>query len=173
MYRIFYYFLFSLIFSCTSNPEQLKLIPKPEENYITKPGDCWIEISSHNIQKNSFFNTTIKINSEVEKVAAYGFTIEYDSKIIELDETKGRHGIESGKDGYYAVFKFDKKNIIEIVGFDTYGKGPGKNLEFVILYWKAKKKGTSIITLAIDSLYDRNAETIGNPQGYGIQIQIE
>lgn len=183
-----------LIISCTSNPEysahssktlqpvitptpapapKLKMFPDAEENYITQPGDCWIKTATKTIPIGSSFVTTIHGNSGTQKLAAYGFTVYYDSRFIEIDKSKGSHNIEAGKDGFIAAMNNNDPNKIQIGGFDARGKGPGNDLEIVILYWNAKKKGNSSIALEIHTLVDISTIKIGNPQGYGIRIQIE
>jgi hypothetical protein len=147
--------------------------PAPSSNPGNQAGEMWLELPGETVSINSLFSTQIFINTGNQKVAAYGITLQYDSSLIILDKEKGNNGVSAGEDGYLAAVNASHPGITVIAGFDTFGKGPGKTLQFLTIHWKAVKKGQASIKLKIDTLSDETTQPIGVKKGYGITFDIK
>ncbi|MBN2536575.1 MAG: hypothetical protein JXB88_27075 [Spirochaetales bacterium] len=161
-------------------PESIS-VPTPEPTRILKPteepspeaGELWFELSEKQIIINSPFSTELRINTGDRKVAAYGIHIKYDPSFINVDAGMGNNGVVTGADGFVAAVNAGKPGTIMIAGFDVMGKGPGKNLHFFTIYWKAVKKGSTTIEIKVNQLADEVTKPIGIKKGRLLSFEVK
>ncbi|MBN1697646.1 MAG: hypothetical protein JW881_09045 [Spirochaetales bacterium] len=146
--------------------------PKPE--YILPgSGNVWIVPEELTVAAGEAFTTEIHINSGNQKVASYGIDLTFTSDIIQIDVSKGETGIEAGKDGYVSAVNPNLKDMAKLAGFDVHGTGPGVDLNFLTVHWKAVKKGTSKINITVDKVTDEKTNDVGRPKGIGGTVIVE
>lgn len=153
-------------------PEPTK-IPEPSEEPAPEAGELWLELSKKSITTDSLFSTELRLNTGDQKIAAYGIYIHYDSAILNLDAGKGNNGVVTGADGFVAAVNAAQPGKIFIAGFDAIGKGPGTNLHFFTIYWKAVKKGSTTIEIEIDKLTDEFIRPLGVTKGRSVTFTVE
>jgi hypothetical protein len=143
------------------------------EGYHTKAGDCWIEIPAESMYAGEEFIAVIHLNSGEQKPAAYGFSVFFDPSNVSINKNRGSNGIEAGKDGFVCAVNTNQQNAIIIVGFDTIGKNPVKDLQFLIIHFNAISRGNVLISLVVHDLTDVYTNSIGVPQGYSAKVEIK
>jgi hypothetical protein len=87
--------------------------------------------------------------------------------MVEVDTTKGIAGVEPGVDGFVSEVNAENPGIILISGFDPEGKGPGEDMEFIIINWIAKLEGRTAIALHIRDLVDPDTNQLLSRGFYG------
>jgi hypothetical protein len=177
-YHAFFYFYFSILllffFLCCSkqiHPKQTAL--DSEKNMPEGSGTVRIVPERMSVAVGSYFTVTILVNSGIQKVAAYGFILKFDQNIIETDISKGNHGVEPGPHGFFGAVNTNIPNQLFVAGFDVAGKGPGNELRFLIVYFRALQKGKCRIALTVDNLIDEAKKQIGSPKGTGCEITVK
>lgn len=161
------------IFSCvgdknTKSPQVIRM-PKEKQG----PGDVWIEPSELTVAAGSTFTNEIHMNSGNQLVAAYGFIIFYDAKMISVDVEIGNSGTTEGPDGFVHAVNPNNSGELVVSGFDVSGKGgPGEDLNMVTAHWIAEKKGESTMHIEIKNLVDEEYADVGKPAGYAAKIVI-
>lgn len=162
-----------LLFSGCGKQTGPKRSPVPEKEIIPGSGRVWITPVISTVQDSSEFKTDVYVNSGDQKVAAYGFLINFSEDIINLDTEKGNSGVEPGKDGYIAALNANVPGQIFVAGYDVYGKGPGKELHFLVINWRAAKKGETTITITVKNLADETTGIIGKPLGISSKVIVQ
>lgn len=123
----------------------------------------WMEPASQDAGMSSPFTIEVHVNTGSQRLAAYGFTLTYDSSIISVDLASG-NGVEEGPDGFVAAVNSNNQGSIVISGFDAAGTGPGSNLHVLTVHFIAgDTPGTTTIGLEVDALADPDTNDIGNP----------
>jgi hypothetical protein len=139
---------------------------------VTEPGTVWIEPSSLMVNVGDYFFVEVHINSGTQKIAAYGLYITYDSTIIELYSSAGTNGIETGPYGFISATAATSEGLIRPSGFDTAGTGPGTDLHFLTIHFRAVSVGTTIIDVSVDDLVDESTAAIGTPNGINGEVTV-
>lgn len=116
--------------------------------------NIWIEPVEMAAYEGAEFQTEIHINSQDSIIAAYGFAVGYDTTMVDVDTSLGTDGVQPGTDGFLSTVNTGNPGIILISGFDAEGKGPGEDMEFVIINWIAKLAGRTAIALHVRDLVD-------------------
>jgi hypothetical protein len=146
--------------------------PVPE--YILPgSGNVWIVPEEITVKAGEEFTTEIHVNSGNQKVASYGLDLTFTSSIISIDTSKGESGVDAGKDGYISAANANFQNLMKIAGFDVYGTGPGPDLNFLKVYWKAVGSGTSKINITVDKITDEKTRDLGRPMGIGATVTVQ
>ena len=130
-----------------------------------------LEIST--VAVNTEFQTKIYINSGNQKVAAYGFLLNFSNDIINLDVNKGNSGVDPGADGYVAALNTSVPGQLFVAGYDVYGKGPGVELHFLTINWRAMKAGETSITITVRNLVDETTGIVGKPIGISGKVVVQ
>ncbi|MBN2534616.1 MAG: tandem-95 repeat protein, partial [Spirochaetales bacterium] len=117
------------------------------------------------VNEGDLFTVEIHINSGEQKIASYGIDITYDSAILAVDTETDSDGVSRGPDGFIAAVNPKTPGLLKISGFDTSGSGPGQDLNFLTVYWKAIGTGTSLIHPIVNTLTDELTNKVGNPIG--------
>jgi hypothetical protein len=132
------------------------------------PGDCNVSFDPQNsIQSlDSTFQIGVTVNSGSQELAAYGFTITYDSAILSAAD------VEEGADGFLAAANTGNPGEIVASGFDASGTGPGSNLQVLVITFNAIAEGTSPLGLSVDQLVDSATNTIGTACGNSGSIEV-
>ena len=151
-------------------PKQTQI---PERDIIPGSGNVRILPETITTQVASEFTTDIFVDSGDQKVAAYGFMLTFNKDILNVDVSEGTSGVVPGKDGYVAAQNANNPGRLEVAGFDVYGKGPGKELHFLTIHWRAMKKGKSPINLTVKNLVDETTREVGMPTGISGQVIVE
>jgi hypothetical protein len=108
----------------------------------------------------------VVVDSGNQKFAAYGFTINFDSNILNVVD------VEEGADGFLAAANTGTPGEIKASGFDASGTGPGTNLQALIITFHAISKGTSFLSLNVNQLIDETTNTIGAACGNSGSVNI-
>jgi hypothetical protein len=143
------------------------------EYILPGSGDVWIVPEEITVNAGEEFITEIHVNSGNQKVASYGLDLNFTSSIISIDTSKGESGVDAGKDGYVSAVNAALQNKIRIAGFDVYGTGPGPDLNFLKIYWKAVGSGTSKINVTVDKITDEKTRDLGRPMGIGGTVTVQ
>ncbi|MBN2441404.1 MAG: hypothetical protein JXJ04_08655 [Spirochaetales bacterium] len=131
--------------------------------------EVWLDIPE-TVAEGSDFPMKVFIDSPDSIYAAINFAVLFDDSIIEVDTSQGLYGTEEGPDGFIAAANVDNDEF-RIAGFDAVGRGPGINLHFATLYFRALRGGTINIELRVDDMADVNAEPL-NAIGTGGTITV-
>ncbi|MBN2736657.1 MAG: hypothetical protein JXR70_06720 [Spirochaetales bacterium] len=146
--------------------------PKKEVK-VPSAGTAFFSPNKLTTKLGDVVTANIHLHSGDQKVAAYGFSVIYDSQILELQKDKGKEGFEAGPDGFIAVTNTQKPGEAIAAGFDVNGKGPGSNLDFLRVYFKSKAKGTTACEVVVNNLNDEKAGEIGSFAGGTLEIVIQ
>jgi hypothetical protein len=166
--QYYVYLLHVLPCGSVTNPPDETLTPTPSSTPTATPtaipteGIFRIAPSSQMVYPEETFTTLIYINSGAKKISSYGCKIGYSNASITLDESISGDGIEAGAEGYISAVNKNTPGLINISGFDPAGVGPGANLHFLTIHWRAVTQSTSNITLTPITLKDPNDLTIGS-----------
>lgn len=131
------------------------------------PGDVYLYPPATQVVQNQRFSTYIMVNTGIQKIAAYGITVSYNTNIMSYVN------IEAGADGYYSVpggGPFDGS--LTLSGFDANGAGPGTALHLLTITWNANAPGTTSVNITVESLVDENIDVIGTPSGIGGSVTV-
>ncbi|MBN2443719.1 MAG: hypothetical protein JXJ04_20325 [Spirochaetales bacterium] len=162
-----------LIFAGCGKQAAPKQSPVPQAEIVPGSGNVMVKPETITTKVNEEFTTEIIIDSGNQKVAAYGFLITFNKNIIDVDVAKGNSGVEPGKDGYVAAQNANNPGKLDVAGFDVYGKGPGKELHFLTIHWKAVRTGKSTIDIKVKNLVDETTKVIGRPAGINSEVTVE
>ena len=136
---------------------------QPEAN---TSGNVWFNAISEK-QEGEIFETQIMINSENQKVAAYGFIIEYDPTVVNIKE------VAAGVDGFVAAINIDNSlGWMKVSGFDPDGKLANTEFHVLTITWEALTIGNSLIDITVDKMVDENYDPIGTSKGIDTNIKI-
>jgi hypothetical protein len=137
--------------------------PSPTPGTIDDPGAVWITPQNSVVRKGTAFTTGIHVNTGSTLIGAYGLQVEYDEGIVGVDTSAGLNGVEAGADGFVAAVNADEPGTLNFSGFDPYGKGPGADLDFLVIHWTALNEGSTELVITINSLVDLDTEPLGDP----------
>ncbi|MGA1792242.1 MAG: choice-of-anchor D domain-containing protein [bacterium] len=115
-----------------------------------------LEPADISVNINDTFTTTVYIDSN-SKIGAYWFEITFDGNLIAPDPDMDPNiVVEAGKDGFLAYSNPNySEGILPVDGIYPEGTGPGSNLEFLIIHWKAlNTAGTGTIGITVFELSD-------------------
>ncbi len=105
----------------------------------------------------STFKINVNITSAASVVAAYGVTVTWPSNLATCSS------VEAGTDGYVSASNIGTAGQAVISGFDANGKGPGTNLNFIVLNMTAASgTGSGAIGLTVQSLVDASTNNLCN-----------
>ncbi|MBN2736288.1 MAG: hypothetical protein JXR70_04860 [Spirochaetales bacterium] len=94
------------------------------------------------------------------KIAAYGFTLEYDPAMLFPGGLKGEDAVVPGDSGFMAIYNVPVSGTIKISGFDVNGIVPG-NISFLKLNFSTLEvEGSTQVALKIDQLVDINSQPL-------------
>src|SRR4030042_3637118 len=132
-------------------------------------GNVWIDPSSKTVNTNATFDLEVRVNSGLNKLGAYSFTITYNISLLNVDTSKGTSGVDPGPDGFIsAVNTNNAAGILSVNGFNVNGTGPGSSLRVLTIHFKSLFLfGTAPIGLSVSTLTDETGITIGTPSGTG------
>jgi hypothetical protein len=131
-------------------------------------GTCNVSFDPANSTQgvNSTFQIGVDVNSGSQEVAAYGFTITYDSTILNVMD------VEAGADGFLAAANPNNPGEIIASGFDASGTGPGSSLEILLITFEAVGQGLCNLGISVDQLVDPDTNTIGAACGNSGSVDI-
>jgi endoglucanase len=97
----------------------------------------------------STFKINVNVTSAANIVAAYGVTVTWPSNLATCAS------VAAGTDGYVSASNINTAGQAVISGFDATGKGPGSNLNFIVLNMTAASgTGSGAIGITVQSLVD-------------------
>ncbi|MBN2533187.1 MAG: hypothetical protein JXB88_09865 [Spirochaetales bacterium] len=146
--------------------------PVPTNEPVAGAGDVWIIPANTTVDEGAHFETEIHINAGNQEIAAYGFEIDFDEEVIQVDIEQGAEGVSAEPDGYVSVVNPDIPGRLIFAGYDTSGKAVGTDINFVKVHWVAVGPGTSPLDLTIESLIDLVYNTVGTPNPIGGQVTV-
>lgn len=176
MYKAFLFFMCIialLVFSSCGKQTGPRKSPVPDKEILPGSGRVWIKPETSTVPLNSEFQIDIYVNSGNQKVAAYGFLLNFTKDIINLNTGIGNNSVEPGDDGYIAALNTNVPGQLFVAGYDVYGKGPGLELHFLKIHWRAVKKGETIITITVKNLVDETTAVVGKPVGISSKVVVE
>ncbi|MBN2736265.1 MAG: hypothetical protein JXR70_04735 [Spirochaetales bacterium] len=154
--------------------EELSQVISPEDG--TPPMVFWFEPAEIDVKTGDTFTTVIHVNTENYNLAAYGCYVYYDQEKICLDNSGfGGKQVEAGKHGFITIYNDSKeKKAVIITGFSVTGMPElGKDLEFLVLRWKALAAvESSEIKLKFDVLSDDGGIPIPRMENYSAFIHV-
>ncbi len=153
----------------TTEPEST---PTPTPVSGPTNGNVWFSPSSYSANVGDGIVTQIRLDSGNRAVYAYGFTLTFPSQIIVPDTAIGNSSVEPGADGYVTAVNPNNPGSLVLNGFDISGKGPGTDLDFVRINWKAVGTGTARVDLAVDEMVDGDLAEIAMPEGVYAVITV-
>ncbi|NHJ49480.1 MAG: hypothetical protein FK733_16945, partial [Asgard group archaeon] len=104
------------------------------------------------------FATTLYVDASGDNCAAYGFELEYDSSIVEIQS------VVEGSEGYLMAVNISNSiGVSRFTGFDTTGVGPDDQIEMVDITWEVVGSGETIVNTTIDVLVNNNYADLGTP----------
>lgn len=138
-------------------------------------GNVWIQPASSTVNTSTAFDLEVRVDSGTQKLGAYQLTLTYNKALVTVDTTKGTYGADAGTDGFITVVNTDNTTgVLQVVGFDVNGKGPGASIQVLKVHFKSSTSaGTSSIGLVVDVLTDENAANIGTPSATGGSVTIQ
>ncbi|MFX0102966.1 MAG: dockerin type I domain-containing protein [Candidatus Hodarchaeota archaeon] len=130
------------------------------------PSNVWFEAVPLLII-NQTFTTDVYVDTGSQNLAAYGFEIEYDPAIVEVQS------VVAGAEGFQSCLDINNTGgRTRVSGFDTMGMGPDSQLELITITWEAVGVGTTIVNNTVDRLVDQDYNTIGTPYIHNITIEV-
>jgi endoglucanase len=128
---------------------------------VTNPPNCTgsvaVAISPSTITAGAgtAFKINVNVTSSASVVAAYGVTVTWPSALATCSS------VAAGTDGYVSASNIGTAGQAVISGFDATGKGPGSNLNFIVLNMTAASgTGSGAIGLTIQSLVDASTNNL-------------
>lgn len=147
--------------------------PEPTSTPSAAVGNVSIVPGTMNIESGSEFTTEVQVDTGSQKVAAYGIKITYDPDFVSVNTRVGSDGVTAGADGFVSAVNPNTPGVLAITGFDTDGKGPGTELQLLIVSWIAGSQlGQTALGLEVETLADEKTNTIGSPNGIGATLII-
>ena len=154
-----------------NSPQYVDIIQ--DKSYALSDYNVWLVPKESSVAKNSNFQVEVHTSTLNQKLGSYQFVITFDTDMIDIDTTNVDKGVGSGKDGFFDVINDQEPGKLIINGFDMNGKDPGEDLHLLQLYFKTFSTiGSTNIELAVPTLTNELAETIGTLKGKGTTIQI-
>ncbi|MBN2532201.1 MAG: cellulase family glycosylhydrolase, partial [Spirochaetales bacterium] len=131
-------------------------------------GTCNVSFDPANSTQgiNSTFDINIVVNSGSQNLAAYGFTINYNSNVLSVVD------VNEGADGFLAAANTSTPGQIKATGFEASGVGPGSNLEILTITFEAIAEDISTLTLGVDQLVDSDTNTVGSACGNDGSVEV-
>jgi endoglucanase len=128
---------------------------------VTNPPNCTgnvtLAIGSVSAAPSSTFKINVNLTSAANVVAAYGITVTWPSNLATCGS------VAAGTDGYYSAANIATAGQAVISGFDATGKGPGTNLNFVVLNMTASSSaGSGAINMTVNTLVDAATANLCN-----------
>jgi hypothetical protein len=128
-------------------------------------GDVWLVPSDTVTNTGSNFITELHINTGNKKCAAYVINITFNRTIVEVNTDVGESGVEAGAYGFISAVNAGTAGTLRLSGFDTGGKGPGEDLHFLTINWRAVGPGYTLLNIDVEQLVDESTNVIGIPNG--------
>jgi hypothetical protein len=150
--------------------------------FPTGAGAVTMTSSSYTVKMCNSFTLNVSVDSGTQSLAAYGFTIAYNSATIAINTCTGTSGVTAGADGFVTAVNASNPGSLVISGFDTTGKGPGTSLAVLSVSARALAYtdgtyydgygyfATTRVTLTVNTLVDPSTVVIGVPQSLPIEI---
>lgn len=145
---------FVLVFCLLLRIGLLAQITPPDPPDTTIVGAVWIIPYNDTCTVSDTVSSLLQINVGTDTLGAYGINIVYDDSILEYI------GYEVGADGLASAVN-PKPGLIQLSGFDAFGKGPGILHDFLTINWLAIGIGASLVE--VDSIRE-----LPTPLGYPI-----
>ncbi len=136
-------------------------------------GNVWLEPSSSKIYTNSDFDMHIKVDTGSNPLIGYQMEITYDPSVIEID-TQKNGGVDVGSEGFLLITSLDSaQGNIAVMGSNISGSGPSKNLDLLVIHFKAlNKPAATFVGIKVKYLKDKNG-IMKNVQGFQTSISIK
>lgn len=136
--------------------------------------DVRLESSVPSLNPNASFDVDVRINSEVDKIGAYQFSISFDAASLQIDTSKNG-GVSVGVEGFLGAANVDNASGSLVVnGFDISGVGPGSDLDFLEIHFSStNKEGTTQITVDVNSLTTPEAVSFSSVTSSGASIEVK
>lgn len=137
------------------------------------PGDVRIMPETLTLDPGQSFALQVLVDSGTHKLGGYTLELTYDRNLVQMDTT-----VVNGANplGTANVFNVENdKGSVKITGLDVNGIGPGGNLHILTINGMAltdAQRGTTPVTLKVESLINEMADTIGTPNGQGSTINV-
>lgn len=147
--------------------------PLPESMIEQDAGLAWLAPADITAKKGDEVAVDIHVNTGSQKIAAYGFILTFDPKVIDVNAGKGTNGVEALPDGYVQAVNATKKGELFIAGFDVYGKGPGKDLGIMRVNMKATGTGSTELALSVKNMTDEKSTPLGKPAANGGKVTVK
>ncbi|MBN2738346.1 MAG: PT domain-containing protein, partial [Spirochaetales bacterium] len=153
--------------------------PTPEQSTPTPAPTATIEVGAtmvlvspetQSVEQGNNFNVSINVEPATSDitVAAYGFTLNFDSSIIKPVTSIGQYGVEAGSEGFLAAANLSG-NTLTMSGFDVNGVS-GSSIEMLNITFSAISEGTSSLELSVDNLTDVTAAEVSSGSKNGTVI---
>lgn len=136
-------------------------------------GDVRLSPTTLTLDPGQTFALQVLVDSGSQKLGGYTFELNYDHKLVQLDDT-----VTTGADALATANVFNVQNTkdsTKITGLDINGKGPGGDLHILTLTGKVPAdapRGSTNVQLKVVSLINEMADTIGNPNGQGSTVNV-
>jgi len=162
-----------LIFLTTILLGMVLLIPIFAQSSV---GDIWFVPSDPiAVEVGTEFRTEIHANTGTQQFCSYSIEITYNPDIISPNTSVGNSSVEAGPDGFVTSVNLTSPGILEISGFNANGKGPGDNLNVLIISWNADTQNPDSIDdlgITIDYFKDPASNNIGVPTGIDGAVDV-
>ncbi len=100
------------------------------------------------------FTINVNISTSANIIAAYGVLVTWPASLATCNS------VSAGSGGYVSASNINTAGQANITGFDANGKGPGTNMQFVVLNMTATAQGSGAIGLTINNLTDPSTANI-------------
>ena len=80
--------------------------------------------------------------------------------------------VKAGPYGYVSAVNTNSAGSIVFSGFDVSGTGPGTDLHFLTINWRASGVGSSYVSLTVNTLVDASYQPVGNPTGLDCDVTV-
>ena len=148
--------------------------PNPDAYMFQRREGCaWIDTKEGLEYKGADVQSKIMMQTKTRTMNSYALKINYDPDKLEPVQTRGNDGVESGGDGEIISVQGEQPGVIVISGMDISGKGPGADLEEVLIHWQAKKEGDTAIGIQVQEMKNQAGEPIEVTGFYGNMHIIE
>jgi len=125
----------------------------------------WMEAQDAALQAGE--STTVIVHVDTDQpVNAYRFDLSFNPGLINIQ------GVEAGPDGFMAASAV-KAGLLKVNGFEAEGKGPGADMQFLVLKVNAISPGKASITLVPRIFVDKDGKAIEVSEVKGISLLIQ
>jgi hypothetical protein len=118
------------------------------------------------------FHIAVLLDSVSYTLGSYDFSITYDAAKLEIDSDIDG-GVSSGREGFVTGIDVSAPGTILVNGSDTYGTGPGLDLQLLVLHFTALDPGDAELSLAVNQLSTINTDDMSHDSPVSFVVSID